>query len=254
MIVSPAFTGGLSFPTRSSTRAEAPVPWSRRPTAARFFWSTARTALLGSVISVTRDSPPKTFEIVPTRPSFVITTSLSLIAVAAPGRDGDALVERRRAREDARADLVEVLREARPLNVVQELLELDVVRARARQLRVDAPQARVLGPQPLVLRLRLEEPVRPVGRVAERVRHPVGGDLERTQGRGRGALDRIERRRAERDGQQGKREHDQTHHDEPTPEGARTGRGVAGGSGALDGGAQDRNADVPVARHERGRV
>ena len=139
-----------------------------------------------------------TFEIVPTRPSFVITTSLSLIPSPLAGRDRDALVERRRAREHARADLVVVLREARPLDVVQELLELDVLlRRRPSSCALMRRRRAFSAAQLLVLRLRVEEPVRPVGRVAERVRHPVRGDLERPQRRGR-RRSRPDRARVER--------------------------------------------------------
>ena len=66
---------------------------------------------------------------------------------------------------------------------------------------------------------------------------------------GRGALHAVERARAERDRDQDEREQHKAAHDDPALEGAGATRGVAGGGGALDGGAQDRKTDGPVARH-----
>ena len=107
------------------------------------------------------------------------------------GRDRDALVERRRAREHLGADLVVVLREARrPARSGASLLE--VARSPARRPS-SARRPRAAGARsPRVSfsfsRLRVEEPVRPVRRVAERARDAVGGDLERPQHRRAEAL------------------------------------------------------------------
>ena len=60
------------------------------------------------------------------------------------------------------------------------------------QLLVLPAQLRVLG-------LRVGEAVHPACGVAERPRDTVGADLERPQNAGRGALDAVERGRAERD-------------------------------------------------------
>ena len=65
----------------------------------------------------------------------------------------------------------------------------------------------------------------------------------------RRALHAVERARAERDRDQDEREQHKAAHDDPALEGAGATRGVAGGGGALDGGAQDRKTDGPVARH-----
>ena len=68
MIVSP-FSTCLSLPTRVERRASrARCPASSIPTDGEVRASTARTALLGSLISITRDTFPNTFVTWPTRP------------------------------------------------------------------------------------------------------------------------------------------------------------------------------------------
>ena len=249
MIVSPSLTR-LVLADPVEDQRVAPPPCSSRPTAARFFRSTALTALVGSVISVTRDSPPKTFATVPTRPSVVTTTSSTCDSLVAPGRDADALVERRRAREH------------RPPTSSKSFGKLGPCRSGAACAAGRSPAARpsrhqcrrswAFSARSFLFsdfasnRPRVQLAASRNGRVTR-----FGGDLERAQHRGRDALDGVERGRPERDGDQDQREQDQADHDDPALQRARASRGVAGGSGALDRGAQDRKTDVPVARHVR---
>src|SRR5262249_33759483 len=88
------------------------------------------------------------------------------------------LVERRGTREDARADLVESPREARPLDVVQVPVEDGVLLEGVLELGVELPEACVLGGEAPVLGPGVEEPVRPVRRIAEWMGYSVRGDLE----------------------------------------------------------------------------
>ena len=97
--------------------------------------------------------------------------------------------------------------------------------------------------------LRADQAVRPADGVAERPRDAVGGDFEGAKDPGDRALGAVERARAERDRDQDEREQHQAAHDDPALEGTGATRGIAGGGGALDRRAQDREADGPVARH-----
>ena len=111
-------------------------------------------------------------------------------------------------------------------------------------------QLLVLPAEPRVLGLGVGEAVHPAGGVAERARDTVGADLERPQDRRRAVPWTPSRaRRAERDGDQHEREQHESAHDDPALDGAGAVRGVAGSRGALDGGAQDRETDGPVAWH-----
>ena len=74
------------------------MPWSSRPTAARFFWSTARTALLG--VSDQRHAGLAAEHLRDRADQSLVGDHdvVELDPVAAAGRDRDALVQCRGAR------------------------------------------------------------------------------------------------------------------------------------------------------------
>ena len=156
------------------------------------------------------------------------------------GGDEHLLLElARRSADDARRNTAVVAREGRPLAEAEQPPELGVLTHGRLVLDRLLAQTLVLPAELLVLRLRIEHVTRPAVEVLERLRDPLGRDLERMDDGGAGALDVMERPArgfAEVHAQQRERGDDEAHDDRAANEGlARLRRRRCGGHGPPSG-------------------
>ena len=170
------------------------------------------------------------------------------------GGDGDALVELAgRAGDHGDRHRAVARREAGAVHVGEKAAQPGVLLRRGLVDDELASQVVHLRAQRTVLVTRRREAARPVGEIAEGERHLVGGNLERMQHLGAGALQVVHgaaARLAEVAGDQRERENDQAEHDEPPAQPATRALREARGN-RTPGGSEHGHAGGAVARHGR---